>query len=341
MSAWDEQENERKSSDEPLEHLESRADVIDEEPTTTAPVKSKKKGGVNPRLLAVIFMVVVAAGSGLFFFKVLKKRPTPVVQEGILQPLEAPKPKAPDAGMISTASTDAAGADVLSPSPRASGAATAVQAQEPSPPASAPLVPAMVAPVAATVATPAVAPASAVKDSKGLKEPPATSDTTDTLRKVAKLEQRVDALTEQVRILGERRQVAKAAASDAPNGAKPNAKASHSKQAGGAVATKPTKEGTTLSERAMEFVKSQPGATDHQKPVEQVVSSTSISANAEMRVRTIYPMSGENVQAWVDIGAGKLAVVSVGSTIAGAVVKSVNPATMEVVTDAGVIRSRR
>lgn len=75
-------------------------------------------------------------------------------------------------------------------------------------------------------------------------------------------------------------------------------------------------------------------------PDEDVITEKRESRLANLSVRAIYPMNGRNARAWINVG-DEVVEVSAGSTISGAYVKSVSPESMEVVTDAGVIRARR
>lgn len=62
---------------------------------------------------------------------------------------------------------------------------------------------------------------------------------------------------------------------------------------------------------------------------------------AGIKVRSIYPMSGKNVQAWLADGSGRLEIVRVGENLrSGAQVISIKAENGEVVTSSGTITSR-
>lgn len=60
-----------------------------------------------------------------------------------------------------------------------------------------------------------------------------------------------------------------------------------------------------------------------------------------LKVMSIYPQTGTNVQAWVSDGASHTEIVRVGDKLrSGAIVKSISPEKGEIVTTSGVITSR-
>lgn len=295
--------------------------------------KASSRGKVNPRLLAVLMMVVVLGAAGFAVIKMKAKSANRADEAAVA--VDAP------------ASTDPVmQPGLLSANPQPNPGLLAPPAGEPAaPPPGGGLM--VVSPDAAGYVQPAsgAAPVQAVNQGQPAPQP--------AHQQVSGPDPQVEQLKEQLRNLG----ADMARLVDDNNGlreelgkARLAAKTAEQKQK-----TQPAEKNSSPPAQHAKARPSRPSqpetksASVAKKPAaagkrgvadEDIITEKRESRLASLSVRAIYPMNGRNARAWINVD-DDVVEVSAGSTVAGAYVKSVNPDSMEVVTDAGVIRARR
>ena len=321
-NVWSEHDEDGAGSGvDPEQSLSSIAEdaVVDVEGEEEVETKAKKKSGLNPRLLFVIFALVAVAGSGFFFLKMVKR---PAVAESSDVAYAPTLPSEPSPGQAGSSMIPGAAdpqtpgvyggmlsgqpSEVVPPLPGMAGASEGLGA------VSASQDPVMAnvneqVPIGAQVQAPVVP---VVPDRSG--------EVADLQMQLEALQKRLDGSQEELGNANAKLAEAKAKASPQPAGASQRPVAA------------------SAAEKTPRRVAARPARVRGKA----VITEAKDSDISNVSIRAIYPTSGKNPQAWVNVD-GVLVEVTVGSVVGGAKIREIKPATMEIVTDAGVIRARR
>jgi hypothetical protein len=307
-------------------------DAVTDVEQTSHSVDRKKRGGINPRLLAVLMMVLVVSGAGYFLLNLKRSA-------ALEAPLEPPANRAstdpvlqqPPASAMPLTVAPSGGGDILA----AATPSNPIQASMPSQPTSfvpdtpqsppvASQPPTNPAPSRPPTFVPAgQSPSAAIAP----QNPPAQSAVPPAVQppqrnaanesQMRGLIQERDRLAAQNRLLEDRVRKLETAQPNSPAKAGPKTASGHA--------------GKTETAK---------GSKKNRDRDDEIVTESRDTKIATMSVRAVYPLSGRNARAWVNVG-GDLVEVSAGSSIDGIKVRSINPELLEVVTDVGVIRAAR
>ena len=280
--------------------------------------RREAKGGLNPRLLAMLLAVAVVGGSGFMFMRMKNQNAAraAAIAEILLRASTYPTHGMPPGVVTQPASLGLLGGGGAPGADSGPGAAGASM-----------LAAAPAGPVALPVGTPAGAPPAGV---------PASDP------QVASLQQQIATmgsdmskmLDENNRLQGELAKVKQQPhlkANSAPTQPVIAANAAPEQKAANPVHARKV----AMTHRSL------PSHRGRGKNVakDDIITEARDSRLAGMSVRAIYPLNGRDARAWINVD-GDVVEVSAGSTVAGAYVKRINPDTMEVVTDVGVIRAK-
>lgn len=278
------------------------------------------KRGLNPRLLAVLLAVAVVGGAGFMFMRMKNQnaaRAAAIAEQAVSASTEPTHGLSPGAVTqpTSVGLLGGGGAPGAGPVPDASGASM----------------------LAAAPAGPAALPAGIPAGAAPVGVPPVPDP------QVAALQQQISSmgndmskvLEENNRLQGElaRAKQAHPKANSAPTQPVIDANAAPEQKAAKPVHAR--KVNVAAAHRGMSGHKGR----GKNAAKDDIITEARDSRLTGMSVRAIYPLNGRDARAWINVD-GDVVEVSAGSTVAGAYVKRINPDTMEVVTDAGVIRAK-
>ncbi len=307
--------------DPPDDVLHASFEEVELEPAQ----KKAGRGGVNPRLLAVLMMVVVLGAAGYAFMK-MKSRAA-AVDEPLSSTVASTDPVQQTPGATGSIGmpmgNGGQGHDLLG------GGASASSPVQPPPT----FVPDPVPATAQKTEAPAFQPAPQAPQMPTAptvaSAPPPGGDASQLNAMVAQLQ---SMQTDTTRLMSENAQLRSQLKT-----AEEKLKEQRAPQRSTAEKQVPKH---AVAKSARSAAPSSPPKRGGRVPDEQILTESRESRFAAMSVRAIYPLNGRNARAWVNVG-NDLVEVSAGSTINGAMVKSISPEAMEVVTDAGVIRAQR
>lgn len=306
-NGWDEHQNEVPDAASDFDDagvLEPALGDVPIEEIESARTK-ESRGGFNPRLMAVLLMVVVIGGSGFMYMRMKNQNAARAAEPFVAAPLDSAAPTQPQ-------SNDLLGQGGLYGGvPSGEGASAGLLPTNP-----------VSADVYAQTAAPAMQPQPSA--SSDPEQPSGDQQVASLKQTISSMELELSRLANQNnQLMAEKEDLARAQAQSA--------------------ATKPSQGQVPVRAKRTEKKVATTGAAPRGKRSsknDEIITEKRESRFAEMSVRAIYPLNGRNARAWINIG-NDVVEVSAGSTVAGAYVKSINPDSMEVMTDAGVIRANR